>query len=308
MYNQTNPLLSYLYPSLLSLLGSILLTWGCLSSAHAFYVGAVEVKVVDASQNSLPSYNHRGQHYVMGRYNQRYMLKVINHSSQRLELVMTVDGRDVINGSAGHYGNRGYVLNPHSHFNIEGFRRSDTEVAAFRFTTPGDSYAGRLGAGTNIGVIGVALFSEQEAIVQVPTYPKKYGYLDDRVHQQRLDNSGRARENANVDLDSVAEPSSSNHEQPRYTSQKSRKHSRRVRRKRPENHQSEIGTRYGERRQSRVENTQFIRSSEQPNQVLVIHYDSEQGLRRRGIITLTPSYPTAFPNENRYAPPPPSYR
>ena len=135
MYHQINPLLPYLCTSLLSLLVSIILAWGGLSSAHAFYVGAVEVEVVDASQNSLPSYNHRGQHFVMGRYNQRYMLKVINHSSQRLELSRTVDGRDVINGSAGHYGNRGYVLNPHSHFNIEGFRRSDTEVAAFRFTT-----------------------------------------------------------------------------------------------------------------------------------------------------------------------------
>ena len=284
-----------------SIKSTIIIALLSLSSAHAFYIGSVEIKVVDASQAKLPSYHHRGQHYVMGRYNQRYMLKVINHSSERFELVMTVDGRDVINGSAGHYGNRGYVINPHSQFNIEGFRRSDSEVAAFRFTTPGDSYAGRLGKGSNIGVIGVALFSEQARRIQVPTYQKRSKYLDD--HSHTLD-----QESVNAQADSFIERTPPQQRSASLGSLNSAKKSRRSRRRRPQNNRSEIGTRYGESRHSQVENTQFVRLSTQPDQVLVINYDSEQGLRRRGVIAIKRPHPTPFPNENNYAPPPPAYR
>ena len=287
---------------LLSIKSTIIIALLSLSSAHAFYIGSVEIKVVDASQAQLPSYHHRGQHYIMGRYNQRYMLKVINHSSERFELVMTVDGRDVINGSAGHYGNRGYVINPHSQFNIEGFRRSDSEVAAFRFTTPGDSYAGRLGKGSNIGVIGVALFSEQASRIQVPTYQKRSNYLDD--HSHTLDQG----ESLNAQTDSLIDHNPPQHQRARLGSLNSAKKSRHSRRRRPQNNRSEIGTRYGENRHSQVENTQFVRLSKQPDQVLVINYDSEQGLRRRGVIAIKQSHPTPFPNENSYAPPPPAYR
>lgn len=220
-------------------------------SGQAFYVGSVEIKVVDANQTALPNYYHQGQYYVMGRYNQRYMLRVINHSSERFELVMTVDGRDVINGSAGHYDNRGYVVGPYSQFNIEGFRRSDSEVAAFRFTTPGDSYAGRLGTGMNIGVIGVALFSEQEQVYHVPAQV--------RAAEPEYD-LNRGEEEA----DSLAAPTPSRYKSRSSRTSSSTRHSRR-RQKRRESTQSEIGTRYGERCHSVVENIEFIRALSQPN-------------------------------------------
>jgi hypothetical protein len=56
------------------------------------------------------------------------------------------------------------VLRPLQSLTIEGFRKSQNEVAAFRFAAPGRAYAANTEAGDvrNIGVIGAALFELEE--------------------------------------------------------------------------------------------------------------------------------------------------
>lgn len=252
--------------------------------AQAFYIGSVEVQVVDTNDVQLPTYHHHGEHYIMGRYNQRYMLRVVNHSNQRFELVMTVDGRDVINGELGSFTHRGYVVDPYQQFNVEGFRRSTTEVAAFRFTHPSDSYASRRGSGQNIGVIGVALFSERNT-------HRRTRHYDFDEHEHSL---------------SDVTPSSRMPKSEMQGSSIQGTLGRRPKKKSRYAQQNEIGTRYGETLKSQTEQTRFIRASSSPNQLLVVNYDSEAGLRRRGIITLRPNHqhPHAFPRESGFAPPP----
>jgi hypothetical protein len=75
--------------------------------------------------------------------------------------VGTVDGLDVINGKPGTFDNRGYVLLPFATLQIEGFRTSTSAVAAFRFAAVADSYAAQTGSARNVGVIGLAFFSER---------------------------------------------------------------------------------------------------------------------------------------------------
>ena len=53
---------------------------------------------------------------------------------------------------------RGYVIPAYGSLLVEGFRRNLKEVAAFRFTSPEDSYSSRMGTPQNVGVIGVAFF------------------------------------------------------------------------------------------------------------------------------------------------------
>jgi hypothetical protein len=70
-----------------------------------------------------------------------------------------------------------------------------------------------------------------------------------------------------------------------------------------------LGTEYGETRQSQVEDVQFVRaSSNTPAYVAVLHYDDADGLIARGIELTPPRVsriePQAFPR-NRFAPPPP---
>jgi hypothetical protein len=98
--------------------------------------------------------------YLQGRNGERYQLFYRNYSGNTYEIVATVDGLDVLKGSSGSFSNRGYVLYPNSTLLIEGFRKSQSEVAAFRFSAVADAYAANSEAGSpdNTGVIGTAVF------------------------------------------------------------------------------------------------------------------------------------------------------
>ena len=99
---------------------------------------------------------------LIGRVGERYLIVLRNQSDARLEFVASVDGLDVIDGRPAALNKPGYVIAPGQTMRIDGFRRSLAQVAAFRFSSVKDSYAQRkYGDATNVGVIGVAVFSEQ---------------------------------------------------------------------------------------------------------------------------------------------------
>jgi hypothetical protein len=123
--------------------------------------GAVTISLRDGSGDLLEAIKLGDRTYVIGTAGQRYSIVLQNHTSHRFEAVATVDGLDVINGKDGSLKNRGYVLMPFATLEIDGFRQSREAVAAFRFGAVSDSYASQMGKGRNVGVIGVALFSER---------------------------------------------------------------------------------------------------------------------------------------------------
>lgn len=99
--------------------------------------------------------------YVVGEEGQRYGIRLVNRTARRVEVVATVDGLDVINGRSGSYDNRGYILGPWETLDIDGFRRNEDEIAAFRFSRVSDSYAAHRGSARDVGVIGVAFFGQR---------------------------------------------------------------------------------------------------------------------------------------------------
>jgi len=124
--------------------------------------GAIRASLEDAEGRTLRTFMHRGQTFVLGRFGQRYAIRIHNPLDVRVEAVVTVDGRDVVSGRRGDFvSNRGYVIAARDSLVIEGFRTSLDEVAAFRFVDPEDSYSARRGTPENVGVIGVALFEER---------------------------------------------------------------------------------------------------------------------------------------------------
>jgi hypothetical protein len=123
--------------------------------------GAITVRVVDDSGTPLPTFSAGGRSYVMGNDGQRYSIRIENQTGARFEAVATVDGLDVIDGQPGAFEKRGYLVQPWSTVEIDGFRRSEEEVAAFRFGRVRDSYAAKRGDDRNVGVIGVAVFQER---------------------------------------------------------------------------------------------------------------------------------------------------
>ena len=125
--------------------------------------GAVSVRLMDETGAPLPTTNFGGRDYVAGADGQRYVIQIENHTGNRFEAVATVDGLDVVDGKDGALAKRGYLIAPWATLQIDGFRRSQSAVAAFRFGAVKDSYAARKGNDRNVGVVGVAFFHERGA-------------------------------------------------------------------------------------------------------------------------------------------------
>jgi hypothetical protein len=134
--------------------------------------GAITIRIVDDGGAPLPTFSSGGRSFVMGRDGARYSIRIENSSGARFEAVTTVDGLDVLDGEPGSFEKRGYLVNPWSTVEIDGFRRSEDAVAAFRFGRVRDSYAAKRGNDRNVGVIGVAVFPERGS-----SYPWTQGEL-----------------------------------------------------------------------------------------------------------------------------------
>ena len=127
--------------------------------------GFLTVRLLDENGSPLPTFMHSGRTLVQGEHGRRYTIEIQNRSSNRFEAVVAVDGLDVIDGQAGSFSKRGYLVHPFATLEIDGFRQNMDEVAAFRFGSVRGAYASRKGNDRNVGVIGVAFFAERGAPV-----------------------------------------------------------------------------------------------------------------------------------------------
>ena len=122
----------------------------------------VDVAILDrTSGEELPVYWHGGERYVSGEPGHEYEVRIKNRGAGRMLAVASVDGVNVITGGTAAPSQSGYVLDPYGEVRIDGWRKSMNEVAAFYFTSLPDSYAARTGRPDNVGVIGIAVFSER---------------------------------------------------------------------------------------------------------------------------------------------------
>ncbi len=123
----------------------------------------VDVEIVDhATGRAIPVYWHDGERHVAGEPGREYEIRLRNRGGGRVLAVTSVDGVNVITGKTASTLGSGYVLDPWGLVQIDGWRKSMEQVAAFYFTALPDSYAARTGRPENVGVIGVALFREAE--------------------------------------------------------------------------------------------------------------------------------------------------
>jgi len=229
--------------------------------------GSFEVKVlVDGYSRSV--YNHYGRSYVEGRRGKRYVIRVHNRSRRRVEAVISVDGRDVIDGEQSRLTKRGYVIPPHSYIDVDGFRISMDEVAAFRFTSVPDSYTARMGTPWKVGVIGVAIFPEKT--YRPRPRPRPPIVMRERKQAPSVWDEAEDRVTAGA-----AAPRSKN-----------------------------LGTQFGERRVSPVSETRFVRQNRhRPSTRLSVRYDNREGLCNLGIGAFCYHPPWPPPYEPPYEPP-----
>ena len=273
--------------------------------------GPYQLQVLVEGQ-AARTFEHRGESWVLGDLGARYTLRVVNRSARRIEAVVTVDGRDVIDGKPGDFRTkRGYLVPAWGSVDIDGWRISQSEAAAFRFSSVSDSYAVRTGGGREVGVIGVAVFPEREPPrpVYVPRpprrpYPEPWG--GDR---ERFDDGGAGGESRGA-----APPSASSSAPSSPMKERSA-----ARDERPG-----LGTSYGEAVSSEVREVQFVRANPStPSLVLGARYNDHDGLVALGIPVDPPARcyswgcdpresADPFPLANqaidrRYAPPPPGW-
>ena len=144
---------------------------------------SVEIRGGSSWGGAFPGYYIGGRNYVVGEAGQRYTIKIRNNSHRRVELVLSVDGLDVMDGRSASTSKRGYIVPARSSRTVEGWRTSMSSVAAFRFGAVSDSYSARKGAGTrNVGVIGAAVFEEKQYTYPHSRPPYRHGGEVDRRH------------------------------------------------------------------------------------------------------------------------------
>ncbi len=303
-------------------LASVLAT--TLTGFAALTVGSVpalagtfaDVHVINrATGQRLPVYNHGGKLYVAGNPGDRYSVQVVNRSGGRILTVVSVDGVNVVSGETASPEQTGYVFHGWQSYEINGWRKSASEVAAFYFTALPDSYAARTDRPQNVGVIGVAVFREwtppPRPRPQLP-HPAPQG----NSRAQPYDGAGASANDAPAH-DSRAEQKSAPHtaesamgesrsadaqagsQAPASPPSPSASTPAEAERAAPSARlRDRIGTGHGEREHSQVSYTNFRRASTAPNEVLTIHYDRHENLVARGIIPGWPpvaSEPRPFP-------------
>jgi hypothetical protein len=240
--------------------------------------GPWSVELVDESGAVLPSYFHDGRVYVLGSLGRRYLVRVRNGSPRRVEVVVSVDGRDVIDGRPASFSKRGYLVSPWGEVLIDGYRLSEAAVASFRFATVPRSYAARMGDARDVGVIGVAVFPEREVLRRPPPPPYvPYASPGGPPEASRSEDHAARADAAPAPLS--APPPSAGHAQAAPSPAPALEGAERSRKvERPG-----LGTEFGEERESRVVEVAFERARPQPDAVLALRYDDRAGLLALGI-------------------------
>lgn len=117
---------------------------------------------VKSGFGTLRSYHWNKKRFVAGRDGSDYSIVVKSHARSRLEIVLSVDGLDVLDGKPASTKKRGYILWPGQTLEVKGWRTSENQVASFQFSSVADSYSNlKHGTTRNIGVIGMGVFTEK---------------------------------------------------------------------------------------------------------------------------------------------------
>jgi hypothetical protein len=266
----------------------------------------VDITVVDRDTGQpLRTWRHHGRLFVAGQPGARYSLRVANHTDGRVLVVMSVDGVNVLTGETAGYGQRGYVFGPYQSYDVSGWRKSDTEVAAFTFAPLPQSYAARTGRPGDVGVIGVAAFKERVFAPVAAAAPV-------------AEPSSRARSDSSNGVEELVVTGQRNAPSPAAPPPATARMARSPRSAAPsdavvtaERRAEKLGTGHGAREWSVTYTVPFERASASPQLIRRIEYDTFDNLVASGVIPRPwdgGRRPRPFPSndeEGRYVPDPP---
>lgn len=135
----------------------------------------IEMHVAVRAKNSgtsvrVKEFGLNGMTFIEGRMDQPYSIVLRNSTPERVLIVLSVDGLDVISGQPATSESNGYVLDGYSSAEISGWRISIKEVNQFVFKAKSASYTAAMhGTDTDCGVIACRVFQEIRPILK-PTF------------------------------------------------------------------------------------------------------------------------------------------
>ena len=306
-------------PSLRTIVSAIALaltlTLGAAASTVHAIGSAADINVVDRNTGQmLPVYTHQGRYYVAGRPGARYAVRVHNQAGGRVMTVISVDGINVVSGDSASWEQNGYVLAPWQRHDVAGWRKSQSQVAAFEFTALPNSYAARTGRPDHVGVIGVAVFRERPLPVQMPVpAPRSYGGLGASSRDDAAAGSGTSAnaaeghraERAERSAPATAEaPAADAAPAARKSVERMGSHEGRALSRPPAQAESKLGTGHGARENAWVNYTEFERAQSTPDEVITIYYDSRDNLVAQGVIPTPRVVPVPVPVPQAFPVPP----
>ncbi len=255
-----------------AMFGLILALAATTTRAHVHSL--VDLQVIDRDTGRIIEVHHKGgRAYVAGEPGHRYAVMMQNRTGERVMAVLSVDGVNAVTGETADPYQGGYVLGPYERAEINGWRKSMSEVAQFVFSAPEWSYAARTGRPQNVGVIGVAVFRERAPVYLPPPSPPIY--RDDDWRRKNAQAPSAANEAEAMAQRGQAAPA---------TGAAADAAAPRAKHERSEDFASELGTAHGRREWSQVNTTQFERRSARPDEVVEVQYDTFEHLVERGVI------------------------
>lgn len=288
----------------------------------------VEINILIKGKK-VTEYPHNGQLFIEGRDGSAFEVELINHTAERVEMIVSVDGLSILDGKEAGANSPGYVLNAYETSRIPGWKLDNASVASFEFCGKANSYAtGVSKSSQNNGVIGLLVYKEklQTPIYATPVYtttPQSWGMpsssLNDYEAFSPFDVARHFSGNVNVGgspkfdnsivTNCLASASASNNlrsadfARTKATSASSTDASV----QNAINTVQHLGTAFGEKQNFATTQTTFQRADMLA--YLVIHYDNLRGLKARGVevnkrvsrkITETPN---PFPGMSGCVPP-----
>ncbi|MGN6518063.1 MAG: hypothetical protein ACTHK2_01410 [Dokdonella sp.] len=277
-----------------TLLCAALLAAGLASTAHAG--NQLDLAVVDRDTGqTLPTYADRGKLYVAGTPGHRYSVRLSNRTGGRVLAVLSVDGVNAVSGQTADTSQTGYVLDAWKSTEIAGWRKNLDEIAQFNFTALPNSYAARTGRPNNVGVIGVAVFTER-----TPVWRER-----ERIAKEAARDAAPPAPPAPAAEMERSEPATGAAAPSRSLAQAKPE----ARAKADSLVRSErLGTGHGAREYAHVDETTFERASRTPAETLAVWYDSYANLVEQGIIARPVARTEPQPFPGGFVPDPPQRR
>jgi len=207
---------------------------------------------VTVNKNRVTEYLHSdGLIYLEGRKDTEYELELVNDSHERVTMIPSVDGLSVLDGKTAGLTSSGYIVEARSSVKIPGWTLDKSAVAKFVFNSAKESYTKRSGHGTkNVGALGVLVF--REYITPVFSSAGFCSSTSDPFDLQTMNCS--ATLSGSLGTRSV------------------------------DNDLNSVGTGFGDKATFNTQPVSFTKRDENhPDAMLILYYDSQRGLEKRGI-------------------------